>query len=349
LPTRVYLAFVFAIADRMSNKAMEHLLAKSAMDVVRAQSDELMREKKEDLEKANAELIRKNVVSTDAVIEALPLVRAKDADPKLVDLAIDKLKAVIDKDPTNARAALILGRLYRWKRSDLDMAIQILTRTIDSMTAAGLNTTGQAAIRYNRACYNVLRATGMGSTARPTFLQDQKVQDDLRVALSLDPTVVDDLQRDMTEGDFASLREELWFQEMIKEFAPATRAAEPPKTETSDGRPAQGSGAAPSPGQPSESPRPLPTAKLLAEQSEPAPPEQRSVEVNPPTASEQPTAPVATVPTPAQGGENETTGDGRGSTPASESEAAPESSSPGQGEERSPDRSTDRPPPAGAQ
>lgn len=127
-------------------------------------------------------------------------------------VAIRRVSAALDKQPTNRTVGIILGRLYRWS-NNYQQAIDALGRVLQARDAARIppdKDTG--ALLYNRACYHAL------------MVQREDGQDhwsqafaDLRGAVLLDPTNVAAAKID---GDFALIMADPRFEECFREREP---------------------------------------------------------------------------------------------------------------------------------
>ncbi len=219
LPTRIYLSFVFSIADRMSRDALKFLLAKNANQLVQEKANAVMKNMEADFESR----MKINAEELDAVSAGL-LALNNPSDKKQVTIAAGKLEGVLEKDKTRARSALILGRLCRWGYNDLKRAIRVLTATIDALQAAGQRDVGYGTLRYNRACYNTLLSNDMDATGRTAFIAREQVGDDLKEAFPLDSDLVE-LAR--TDTDLNLIRDADWFKELLAKY-PTVPTTEPP-------------------------------------------------------------------------------------------------------------------------
>ena len=68
-------------------------------------------------------------------------------------------------------AAVILGRVYRWKKNDLSKGVEILTDAANEMKAKGISSVGFATVLYNKACYNTLLGKDKPANERKSHLE----------------------------------------------------------------------------------------------------------------------------------------------------------------------------------
>ena len=243
LATRIYLAFVFSIADELSNNALGHI--KSDREKFKADVAAIGKTEEDRIKVQAGNIADKLNKSLAAVTKGLRVLekpgRRKDEvqpeDEPSIQEAIADLTRVLADDAADAGAAVILGRLYRWKKHDLKKAIEILSRTADTMRQQNILTMGFGSVVYNRACYHVLLAERMTPAERTASLESEKVKEDLENAFTYTRSLAKDAR---TDPDLASLRSETWFQELVQRFDPeapavtATPAAPTTATATVD-------------------------------------------------------------------------------------------------------------------
>lgn len=240
LTTRIYLSYVFSIADQMARKKLEQKMEKR----FEQRMDSLIDKKIVQTEP----LLQVRAETFSAIVEGLAAVQLTVTDPAIWMPAIAKLERVVATDATDARAAVVLGRLYRWKRNDLVKAIEVLTRNADKMKESGLPIANYANVLYNRACYNILIAKDLPEPARSqSLLQQRNVKEDLEAALDNSESLVV-LSR--TDTDLDSVRGEPWFQALSAKYAAVISTAAP--------LPAPPPPAAPPPAAPLPATNPLP-------------------------------------------------------------------------------------------
>jgi hypothetical protein len=226
LATRIYLAFVFSIADRMATKGQEAIAAlnatKEAIERIRDEAQQVSNRERKDLE------------VTSAVMEGLARLSEKNPDPKELEKSIHKLEEILLKDPAEARAAVVLARLYRHKKGDLKKAIEILTRTADAMEARDLRNDRHATLVYNRACYNVQLGKDLRGEAKEAHLKSAKVLEDLELAFQKSAEEFARFAR--SDTDLSPIGDDSRFRALLAKYDPqgsGTPPPEPPANATS--------------------------------------------------------------------------------------------------------------------
>lgn len=220
LTTRIYLSYVFSIADQKARRRLADRLDFLIDKKVHEKTETVLQGKAESLLQGKAE-------SFSAITEGLAALARTVTDPQIWTSAIEKLENVLASDPADARAAVVLGRLYRWKRNDLGKALEILTHTAEKMKESGLPVKNYANVLYNRACYNILLAKDEHDAAkRQVFFSQHNVKEDLRLALENSPETLVPLSR--TDSDLDSVRGEPWFGEFLARFQSGPGQTVPP-------------------------------------------------------------------------------------------------------------------------
>lgn len=131
-----------------------------------------------------------------------------------VPKAIEALEDIKDKFPTDRLLNIYLGRLYR-KAKDYDRGIFTLRRFISETK----NKEDQADAYFNIACYHVLKAQNMPSSAENRGREIERLKNEaieaLRTAVELNP---ENRRAAQTDEDFNSILDDERFKEVTADL-----------------------------------------------------------------------------------------------------------------------------------